>query len=124
MKAYQVMIEGVFVRSPELGCLTGGFHTTFFVLAINAPNAVHKVKGLLAKRMAAYSVVGVNAEWFMTYYWAHDIWEVTMGKYSDNQGLDSGFTFFLIGRMEKFFLAARRLFFSKYRHWLLVKPGP
>ncbi|MBG3849820.1 hypothetical protein I4699_06135 [Xanthomonas hortorum pv. carotae] len=116
------MIEGVFVRSPELGRLTGGFHTTFFVMAINAANASHKVNKLLAKRMAAHSVVSDNAGWFMAYYWVHDIWEVTVEKYSENEGHDSGFTFFIIGRMEKLFLAVRRLFFNKYRQWLLVQP--
>ncbi|MCW1979509.1 hypothetical protein VDF90_09550 [Xanthomonas campestris pv. raphani] len=122
MNTYQVMIEGVFVRSPELGRLTGGFHTTFFVMAINAANASHKVNKLLAKRMAAHSVVSDNAGWFMAYYWVHDIWEVTVEKYSENEGHDSGFTFFIIGRMEKLFLAVRRLFFNKYRQWLLVQP--
>lgn len=122
MNAYQVMVEGVFVRSPELGRITGGFHTTFFVRAINAANASYKVKGLLAKRMAAHSVVGVDAGWFTAYYWVHDIWEVTVEKHSESEGHDSGFTFFLIGRMEKLFLAARRLFFNKYRQWLLVQP--
>ncbi|USI99285.1 hypothetical protein MUG10_14470 [Xanthomonas prunicola] len=122
MNAYQIMIEGVFVKSPEMGRLTGGFHTTFFVIAVNAANASHKAKELLEKRMAAHSVVGVGAGWFASYYWVHDIWEVTAGKYSENEGHDSGFTFFLIGRMEKFFLAARRLFFSNYRQWILVHP--
>lgn len=58
----------------------------------------------------------------MAYYWVHDIWEVTVEKYSENEGHDSGFTFFIIGRMEKLFLAIRRLFFNKYRQWLLVQP--
>ncbi|WP_457022053.1 hypothetical protein [Luteimonas sp. A611] len=117
------MIEGVFVRSPELGRLTGGFHATFFVTAVNAANASYKVKELLAKRMVAHFVVGVDTGLFMAYYWVHDIWEVTMEKYSENEGHDSGFTFFHIGRMEKLFLAARRLFFNRHRQWLLVQPG-
>lgn len=122
MKSYQIMIEGVFVRAPELGHLTGGFHTTFFVMAINAANASHKANELLAKRMAAHSIVGHDSGWFAAYYSIHDIWEVAADKYVENHGRDSGFTFFLVGRMEKFFLAARRLYFKKYRQWSLVQP--
>jgi len=125
MTSYQIMVEGVFTRAPQLGLLVaglGGFHTTFFVMSISANNAAHKVSELLATRMAAHSVVGHDSGCFVAYYWIHDIWEVTSEKYEEYEGHDAGFTFFLIGPMERFFLAARRLYFKKCRPWLLVQP--
>ncbi|MBV6803801.1 hypothetical protein [Xanthomonas euvesicatoria] len=122
MKAYQVMVEGVFVVFPELGVRPGGFQTTFFVLAINAANATKKAGELLGERMKVHSVVGIDSGIFTAYYWVHDIWEVTLQAFSPNEGRDSGFTFFLIGRFEMFFLACRGVFLRRYRKWLLVQP--
>lgn len=122
MKAYQVMVEGVFVVSPELGVRPGGFQTTFFVLAINAANATKKAGDLLGERMKFHSVIGIHSGIFTAYYLVRDIWEITPEAYSTNKGRDSGFTFFLIGQFEKFFLACRGVFLRKHREWLLVRP--
>lgn len=116
------MIEGVFIISPELEGRPGGFQTTFFVLAINAANAAKKAEKLLGERMEIHSVVGIDSGIFMAYYSVREIWEVTLEKYSNNEGGGSGFTFFLIGRFEMFFLVCRGVFLRRYRQWLLVRP--
>lgn len=93
MKAYQVMVEGVFVVFPELGIRPGDFRL-LFVLAINAANATKKAGELLGERMKAHSVVGIDSGIYTAYYWVNDIWEVTLQAFSTNEGRDSGFTFY------------------------------
>lgn len=116
------MIEGVFVKiSPESRTMHG-FHSTFYLEANNAQNAVHRVRPLIRERLQAHGVTEIESGIFNTYFWVHDIWEITGDKLSENEGRDSGFSFFRIGHIEGFYLYVRRLFFLKFRPWLMVFP--
>lgn len=121
MIAYQIMIEGVFLKVPGEVGNRYGFHTTFYVDANNASNAVHRVRSLLKDRMGAHGVKEVDTGIFKTYLWVHDLWEITGDKLSRNEGRDSGFTFFQIRRLEGLFLYFRRLFFTKFKPWLMIQ---
>ncbi|MBE0314182.1 hypothetical protein [Xanthomonas citri] len=84
------MVEGVFIKI--LGGKEGvsGFHATFYVMANNAQNAVHRVGPLVVNRMAVHGI-SATAGVFGTYYFVRDIWEVVSGNFSqDNEG-DLGF---------------------------------
>lgn len=115
------MIEGVFVTSPELQDATGGFHATFFVSAMNANNALKKVSELLRERMSVHLVSGGNDGPYASYYWVFDIWEISDEKFISNEGKDLGFTFFMIGLLDRYIFAFRRLYYLKFRNWVLVK---
>lgn len=123
MTPYQVMIEGVFVHSPELQGRAGGFHTTFFINANNAVNAVDRARILLADRMHHHGVYSSSRGIQRTYFWVHDLWEISAERLSQDSGHDTGFTFFRIGRSERIYLALRCLFFQRFRPWLLVAPA-
>lgn len=120
MISYRIMIEGVFVHAPELEGRVGGFHTTFFLSANNADNAVIRASKLLSERMHNHEVTGRERGLLRTYCWVHDLWEVAEESPSQRQNGDSGFTFFRIGPLERFYLGLRRLFFQRYKPWLLV----
>lgn len=120
MTLYQIMIEGVFVNAPELGPDVGGFHTTFYLEANNAANAAHRVRSSLTDRMVRHGISENKSGVLKAYYWVHDLWEVTEEKFLQHEQRDSGFTFFRIGRLEKFYLIMRRSFFQRYRPWLLI----
>lgn len=120
MTPYQIMIEGVFVHAPELGGVAGGFHTTFFLKANNAANAVNRVRTLLADRMSSHGVTRNEGGLLGTYYWVHDLWEITEERLPKGEDKDSGFTFFHIGKYERFYLAFRHAFFQRFKPWLLI----
>lgn len=120
MVPYQVMVEGVFVHAPVFEGGSGGFHATFFLRANNASNAAHRVRELLVDRMILHGVRGMEDGVLKSYYWVHDIWEVTEERLLSEELKDTGFTFFRIRWHEKFYLALRRIYFDKFRHWLLV----
>jgi hypothetical protein len=121
MNAYQIMIEGVFAIVPATdGKDVHGFHSTFYLEAINASNALQRVAPLLRERMRVHGVKEVNVGSFKTYCWVHDIWEISDDKLSQAAGEDFGFTFFRVGGFERFYLFLRRLFFEKFRPWVLV----
>ncbi|MEL1264689.1 hypothetical protein [Pseudoxanthomonas putridarboris] len=120
MVPYQVMVEGVFVCAPELEENWGGFQTTFFLNANNAPNAAHRVRELLAARMSCHGVWGAEDGVLKSYYWIHNIWEITEERFLQEDGKDTGFTFFRIRWYEKFQLALRRIYFNRFKPWLLV----
>jgi hypothetical protein len=120
MVPYQVMVEGVFVHAPVFEEDLGGFQATFFLRANNASNAVHRVRELLVARMIRHGVRGAEDGVLKSYYWVHDIWEVTEERLLQGEPKETGFTFFCIRRHEKFYLSLRRIYFEKFRHWLLV----
>ncbi|WP_411851531.1 hypothetical protein ACLB90_02840 [Stenotrophomonas sp. LGBM10] len=120
MVSYQVMVEGVFIRSPVLDKRLGGFQTTFFLRANNASNAAHRVRELLVARMSRHDVSDEENGVLKSYFWVHDIWEVTEERLLQAKLKDAGFTFFFIRWYEKPFLALRRVYFDKFRPWLLV----
>ena len=98
-----------------------GFHTTFYVEANNASNAAYRVRSLLKDRMETHGVERVNVGIIKTYLWVHDLWEITDDKLSRNREGDSGFTFFRIKRFEIAFFYFRRLFFMKFKPWLMIQ---
>ncbi|MEI2454412.1 MULTISPECIES: hypothetical protein [Lysobacter] len=120
MALYQILVEGVFVTSPELGKDVGGFHTTFYVKANGAANAVHRVGDPLAERMLRHQVLARQAKLLKAYFWVDDLWEVSEEKFLQNEGRDSGFTFFRIGLLERVHLALRREHFKIAKPWLLI----
>lgn len=118
MIPYQIMIEGVFLDAPVQVDSACGFHATFYLEANSAANAVQRVKAELQERLEAHRVHESKAH--KAYFWVHGIWEITAEKYAANVGKDYGFSFFQIGRIEGVYLRMRRLFFLKFRPWLLV----
>ena len=120
MTSYQVMVEGVFVHARELEGGVGGFQTTFFLSANNASNAVHRVRDLLVDRMNHHGVTESGGRLLKSYYWVHDIWEITEDRLLQEGSRDSGFTFFCIRWYEKVHFALRRIYFNRFKPWLLV----
>ncbi len=120
MTAYEVLVEGVFVRMPEEHGCRYGFHSTFFLEANNAPNAAHRVGPLVKDRLESNGVRKHGPGVFESYFWVHDIWEVADERLPEDQAHDLGFTFFRIGLFESIWLYLRRLLLSKFRPWLLV----
>lgn len=120
MVPYQVVIEGVFVRiGADSEAL--GFHSTFYVFAGSASNAVHRTRDLVAKRMHAHHVVEAgSSRLFQPHYLVHDIWEITEKKFEENEHRDSGFTFFRIRSFEKLQLAVRHMFIKRTKPWRLL----
>lgn len=121
MLAYQVMVEGVFVSISENTRTRYGFHSTFYMEANNAQNAVQRVGKLMNERLEHHDVKRIETGIFETYVLVQDIWEITSDKLSKNQGKDFGFSFFRIGRIESIYLYFRRLFLSRFRPWLMVR---
>lgn len=120
MTPYQILVEGVFVDALGAGNAASGFHATFYVMANNATNAVHRVGPLLASRIADHGFSTVKSGTFRTYCFVRDIWEVTGEKFSANDGKDLGFSFFEVGRFEKIYLMLRRVFLKRFKPWLLI----
>ncbi len=119
MVAYQVMIEGVFLEAPSISQRCG-FHSTFYLRANNAPNAIHRVAQFLDERLLAHGISATTGGPYRTYFWVSNIWEITDDKFTQNANKDHGFSFFRIGRLEAFYLSFRRFFFLRFRPWLLV----
>lgn len=120
MTPYQILVEGVFVKTLGAGDSTFGFHTTFYVMANNAANAVHRVAPMLENRIAAHGFATIEHGASRTYCFVRDIWEVTGEKLSQNDGKDLGFSFFEIGSIEKGYLMFRRAFFKRFKPWLMI----
>ena len=119
LKHYQYMVEGVFIaQGPDEKRL--GFYTTFRLIAFSARDGASRLGRLLEERMAAHDVRGNCGVVFHSYYWIHDVWEITEELYGEARR-DSGFTFFRIGIAESLYLAARRKYFQMRRRWLLVR---
>ena len=76
---------------------------------------------MIQERLDVHGVGKVDVGLFKTYYWVHDIWEVGASKLEEKAGRDLGFSFFQIGRMERFYLYLRYLFFLRFKPWLLVE---
>ena len=121
MIPYQILIEAVFVRASETSIERLGFYSTFYVMANNASNAAHNVTAMLIDKMIRHNIVENTAGVFKTYYWIHDIWEVTQSKFNENNGKDSGFGFFKIGFFEQFYLVLRYAFFLRFKPWLIIR---
>jgi hypothetical protein len=121
MKPFQIMIEGVFVASPVFEGKVGGFHTTFFLKANNASNAVRRVAPMLKERMARHGVLDDRSARLASYYWVHDIWSVTEEAFVEREGRDLGFSFFRIGPLERIHLAMRGAWFRRRKPWLMVE---
>lgn len=114
-KYYKIVIDGVFVRSPELGPEMGGFFTTFFIEAVNVENALLKVRALLVARMREHSVTSVEGGVFKSYFLIHEIGEAEEDRIVEKIGEDSGFTFYRVGFFE-------RISFSVRGAWLARNP--
>ncbi|WP_413975373.1 hypothetical protein [Stenotrophomonas acidaminiphila] len=119
MIPYQVIVEGVFV------CVCGsrpvfGFHGTFYTYAKNAHNAVNSAEQLMRERMARHEMVQESVGMFSTYYVIRNIWEVESDLVEEKYASNLGFTLFSIGRVERFFLALRRILMRRFRPWLLM----
>lgn len=121
MSSYKLMVEGVFVYAQELAGDIGRFHTTFFLQASNASNAVYRVCGLLAARIGRHGIAESGGVLFKSYYWAHDIWEITEDQVLQGDSKDSGFTFFHIRWYEKAYLSLMGIYFNRFKPWVLIK---
>jgi hypothetical protein len=121
MRSFQLVVEGIFIKSPELGDELGGFHTTFFTYANDAVNAKHRTERRLLARMEAHSVKP-NLGWPKTHYLVSDIWELSDSSAVD-QASDTGFTFFSLGIFQEITLSARRLYMCRTKPWLLLEPS-
>lgn len=122
MTPYQVMIEGVFVGVPSETESGLGFHTTFYVMANNASNAVRRTSSLIVKRMQDHSIKEASSSGlFKAHYVVHDIWEVTEQKFQEQSDRDSGFTFFRIRLIDRLQLALRHLYLQRVKPWRLVQ---
>lgn len=122
MTPYQLMVEGVFVGvggSTKNGGY--GFHGTFYVMANGAENAVRRACDLIAIRMKAHGVSEISVGVFRTYYYVHDIWEIAETMFQDNCDVDSGFTFFRVGPIERVKLAFRHFVLKRTKPWRLVE---
>lgn len=120
MRHYQLSIDGVFVHAPELGSEVGGFYTTLFVAANNAPNAKHRASFLLSNRMSRHQVFPVLAWPTASYFCISELLEVSEDRVVQKGSMDLGFTFYRIGFVERFTLAARGAFFRRFRRWKLL----
>lgn len=124
MVAYEVMVEGVFVGVAGKHGARYGFHSTFFLTANNAPNAAHRVSFLVRDRLEAHGIRQIDVGLFKSYFCIHDTWEIANDRLRKNQGKDSGFTFFRIGRIGSLYLYFRRWFLVGFRPWLMVPVEP
>jgi hypothetical protein len=121
MTPYQVVIEGVFVAVTSEADCSLGFHSTFYVMANSASNAVHRTRSLIAARMRTHAVKETNSfSFFKTHYVVHDIWEVTEQKFEEQKDRDLGFTFFRIRLLERLHLAIRYQYLKRVKPWRLV----
>lgn len=120
MVAYQIMIEGLFVEVPGIS-QRFGFHSTFYLEANNAPNAIHRVATLLKERLLAHGIAMAEGGPCKTYFWVHDIWEIADEKFTQNFAKDQGFSFFRIRWLETLYLSLRRLYLVRFRPWIMVK---
>lgn len=98
-----------------------GFYTTFYVMANNATNAVHRIGPMLTSRLVSHDISTVEHGMFRTYCYVREIWEVTSDKFAQNDGKDFGFSFFEIGRFEKIYLTLRSAVLKRYKPWLFIK---
>jgi hypothetical protein len=119
LKYYKIVIDGVFVMSPELTPERGGFFTTFLIGGVNADNAIFKVRALLADRMRAHSVTIVEGGVFRSYFLIHEIGVIEDEDVFEKIGVDSGFTFYRVGIFERLLLAARGAWLARNRRVFL-----
>ncbi|MEN5425728.1 hypothetical protein ABE522_05035 [Stenotrophomonas pennii] len=119
LKYYRIVIDGVFVRSPELGSELGGFFTTFFIEGVNIENAIFKIRGLLVARMSGHSVTVVKGGAFKSYFLIHEIGEVEGERVVEKIGGDSGFTFYRVGFFERLSFSARGAWVARNRRVFL-----
>lgn len=111
MKFYQLMVEGVFIGSAELGGELGGFHSTFYVKAVSASDAWRNIESLLRLRMERHGVV-LGRSWSQrAHFMVCGLWEITKEKYDENASMDSGFTFFRMNTWDRVYLALRSGYF-------------
>lgn len=122
MQSYRVMVQGVFVRPAELEAGLFGFFTTFYVNAINHGNARVKIARLLAERMANHSILSSTAGALRSYYLVAAVWETTDDVYFENDQRDKGFTFFPIGRIERYWLSCRHFLIRQFHGARLIEP--
>ncbi len=120
MRHYQLSIDGVFVHAPELGSEIGGFYTTFFLAANNAPNAKHRACVLLTDRMNRHRVSPAAAWPTSAYFCVSDLLEVSEERAIEKGSVDLGFTFYRIGFVDRFTLAVRGTFLRRFRRWKLL----
>ena len=119
MRIYQLMVEGVFIRAPELGPDVGGFQATFFIRSANAASAVDRVRSVLLDRMNAHGVATIDTGIFRAYFSVRDIWEISEDRMLSVEGRDLGFTFFSIGGAERLHLALRRILLAVFKPQIL-----
>lgn len=120
MHHYQLSIDGVFVHAPELGSEVGGFYTTFFLAANNAPNAKHKARILLSDRMNHHKVLPALAWPTVSYFCVHELLEVSAERVVEKGSIDLGFTFYRIGVIDRFTLAIRGAFLRRFNRGKLL----
>lgn len=114
------MIEGVSIEAPELESTVGGFYSTFFVRSATASGAAGRVSKLLQDRMIVHRVRAKDTGLLRAYFCIKDIWEITEDGWSSAGGRDSGFTYFRVGAIERWYLALRRLWIARFRPQFLL----
>lgn len=121
MKSYQLLVEGIFIRAPELQGEVGGFQSTFFVRSGSAGSSVDRLRLALSDRMNAHGIISEERGFFKTYCSVRDIWEVSEERMLSFEGQDLGFTYFRIRPTERVYLACRRVVLSRFRKRLMVR---
>jgi hypothetical protein len=101
------MVEGVFIRSAELGGELGGFHSTFYVQAVSASDACRNIESLLRLRMERHGVVLGNSWFQRAHFLVCGLWDITKEKYDESASTDSGFTFFRVNAWDRVYLTLR-----------------
>lgn len=124
VKLYQLMVEGFFIRAPELEGDVGGFQSTFFVRSGSVGSSVDRVRLALSDRMSTHGVASNELGFFRTYCSVRNVWEVSEERMLSFEGRDLGFTFFRIGPVERVYLASRRVVLSRFRPQRLVCTPP
>jgi hypothetical protein len=121
MRYYQVVIEGNFVRIPDIGTNICGFFSTFYVMAENAIAAKRSLVPMIRARVSQHGIGQIKNGFFRSCFLIHQFWETTDAQFTENAGRDFGFTFFQIDLITKLKLRIRVLYLRRFRKWRLVE---
>lgn len=116
MKAYKVVIEGLFVRLPSQDGLFGFFSTTY-VRAETARQAANQACEFVRQKVESFGGKQSRAgEQAVTLY-IKDIWEIEGQAFKD--GNSSGATFYPMSSISKIATMVRLIWLRRFRPHLL-----
>lgn len=119
LRAYRIVVEGVFVMLPAEKSKFG-FFTTLHVAAPSAIDAKLVAKSLLEKRLAAQQINECADGLFATRYLISDIWEIDLLTHKKCSGSDEGFIFHPINGLDRVVAILRNYWVLVFRPHLFI----